>query len=451
MEDVVVRIKRSGKLDTRNARLKLPFQKEPYWTPLAPREAMGYYRPRSGGAGTWSARIYDPLSRKNVRKTLGTADDYADADARDVLSYAQAQAKAREWFDQARAGFRGEQPRRGPLTIQDAWEAYLEDAERRGMRSVNQTSAVVEAHILPMFGRIEVVDLTQTQVEKWHHKLSMMPARRRSRKGQETAFRAEPVTEDQKRARKASANRILSALKAMLNYAKRRQLTRASGEAWREVRPFRGTMAARQRFLSTEEAQRLVNACSKDFRLLVQGALFTGARFSELARLLVSDFNRENGTVFIEPSKNFRSRHVVLTAEGQAFFIAMTAGRRGDESIFLRDSCTDRNFRSPRVSRAWRKSEQSRAMAEACEMAGLEPLTFHELRHTYASGLVNRGVPLAYVAAQLGHSDTRMVEKHYGHLAPSAMAESIRTLAPKLGIHGMENIGVLEINKGQSA
>jgi hypothetical protein len=57
---------------------------------------------------------------------------------------------------------------------------------------------------------------------------------------------------------------------------------------------------------------------------------------------------------------------------------------------------------------------------------------------------------MAYVAAQFGHSDTRMPEKRYGHLAPSAMAESIRTLAPKLGIHGMENIGVLEIKKGQS-
>lgn len=43
-------------------------------------------------------------------------------------------------------------------------------------------------------------------------------------------------------------------------------------------------------------------------------------------------------------------------------------------------------------------------------------------------------VPLAFVAAQLGHADTRMVEKHYGHLAPSAMADAIRALAPKLGI-----------------
>jgi hypothetical protein len=48
--------------------------------------------------------------------------------------------------------------------------------------------------------------------------------------------------------------------------------------------------------------------------------------------------------------------------------------------------------------------------------------------------LVNAGCPLPYVAAQPGHSDTRMGGKHYGHLAPNAMADSIRTLMPKLGL-----------------
>lgn len=57
-------------------------QKEPHCTPLAPGEAMGYYRPKHGGAVTWSARLYDPTSKMNLRTTLGTADDYTDADSR---------------------------------------------------------------------------------------------------------------------------------------------------------------------------------------------------------------------------------------------------------------------------------------------------------------------------------------------------------------------------------
>ncbi|MDF3233418.1 MULTISPECIES: tyrosine-type recombinase/integrase [Mesorhizobium] len=46
-------------------------------------------------------------------------------------------------------------------------------------------------------------------------------------------------------------------------------------------------------------------------------------------------------------------------------------------------------------------------------------MTLHELRHTYASTMVRNGAPLIIVAQALGRSDTRTVEKHYAHLAPS--------------------------------
>ena len=143
-----------------------------------------------------------------------------------------------------------------------------------------------------------------------------------------------------------------------------------------------------------------------------------------------------------------KARYAVLTEEGQGFFQSITAGRIGDDPIFLRTSNETRNVKSPKLKRAWRKSEQAREMNLACEAANLEPLCFHELRHTHASGLINNGVPLAFVAAQLGHTDTRMVEKHYGHLAPSAMADAIRALAPKLGIHKGTNLASLAIKKG---
>jgi integrase len=65
----------------------------------------------------------------------------------------------------------------------------------------------------------------------------------------------------------------------------------------------------------------------------------------------------------------------------------------------------------------------------------------YELR----SGLVNAGLPMAYVAAQLGHLDTRMTEKHYGHLDDTALAKAIRTLAPKLGLGEAANVAPLKI------
>jgi len=44
------------------------------------------------------------------------------------------------------------------------------------------------------------------------------------------------------------------------------------------------------------------------------------------------------------------------------------------------------------------------------------------------------GMPLIVVGKNLGHADTKMVEAHYGHLAPSYMAEAVRKHAPKFGI-----------------
>jgi integrase len=61
-------------------------------------------------------------------------------------------------------------------------------------------------------------------------------------------------------------------------------------------------------------------------------------------------------------------------------------------------------------------------------------VSFHVLRHTHGSTLAMRGVPMGVIAEQLGHADTRMTEKHYAHLAPSYVADTIRAHFPTLGI-----------------
>jgi integrase len=63
----------------------------------------------------------------------------------------------------------------------------------------------------------------------------------------------------------------------------------------------------------------------------------------------------------------------------------------------------------------------------------VKPAGFHVLRHTSASLYVMAGVPLQVVAKNLGHADTRMTEKHFAHLAPSYVAEQIRSRAPTFG------------------
>jgi integrase len=213
------------------------------------------------------------------------------------------------------------------------------------------------------------------------------------------------------------------------------------------VKPFKDVTAARVRFLSPSEQVRLVNACPPDFRALVTAALHTGSRYGPLTRLLVKDFNPVSGTIFIEKDKGYRgdkSRHVVLDEEGIEWFKAQAAGKEPDDLLLTR-SAVKRITRKDGDPLRWMASDQRDLMIAACNAAGLESLTFHELRHTYASMLVNAGVPLAFIAEQLGHSNTRMVEKHYGHLCQTAKTDAIRKLMPTRGLSAGGNIEPLAI------
>ena len=150
----------------------------------------------------------------------------------------------------------------------------------------------------------------------------------------------------------------------------------------------------------------------------------TGARYGELASLRASDFNADSGTVHVRTSKSGRGRHIVLGNEGIAVFKSFVAGKSGEVRLLARSDGT-----------AWTKSLQARPMAEACKCAKIGPkISFHVLRHTWASLAVMAGVPLLVVARNLGHADTRMVEKHHGHLAPSYIVDAIRTSGPRVGI-----------------
>jgi len=447
--------KRDNTLENRTNRLKLTPRKEPYWSKLGEGRFIGYYRPASKAAGSWVAKWRDTESGARKKITLGFADDYAEANGDKIFTWSQVNEKAREWFDQASheatlvAG--GEILPSGPYTVSDALRDYFEDGKRRGVKGLSRDQQRANAHIIPQLGNTTVASLIRKRLETWLAALAESPRRVRTKaplpEGAHTpvprmfkvprALKLEkeppapPSTDEEKRARKDSANRVLTVLKAALNHALDRGRVRG-GEAWQAVKPYRGTSKARVRFLSVEDQVRLVNGCDGDFRRLVQAALLTGARYGELAKLRVEDFSSATETVFIAESKSGKPRHVFLTEEGLVFFAEQTAGKSAGSYIFTREEVKRRKRGG--LGNSWGHSDQARLMKAACEAAMLDHLTFHELRHSYASMLVNARCPLAYVAAQLGHTDTRMVEKHYGHLAPSALADAIRTLAPRLGI-----------------
>ena len=150
----------------------------------------------------------------------------------------------------------------------------------------------------------------------------------------------------------------------------------------------------------------------------------TGARYGELTAMTAGDFNTDSGTLHIPRSKSGKARHIVLTDEGRNFFEDITADKKRSDLIFLRDS-----------GAKWKLGDQFRPFREACIAAKITPaISFHMLRHTYGSRLAMQGVPMAVIAAQLGHADTRMTEKHYAHLAPSYVADTVRAAFTSMGI-----------------
>jgi integrase len=403
----MARTVRNQKLDTRSARAKLPTRKSPYWVSLAPGCALGYRKGAKGGV--WLAKIVHAAVRREA--ALGPADDVLDPDGVLAIGYAQAQLKAREWFETVT---RPEQPAR-PYTVRDAVSDYLDWFRATGRKSISETEASFNAFILPRLGDEEVSRLTAARIRQWHGEIATSPPRLRTRPGQQQNLRDTSDDPEAPRRRQATANRILTVLKAALNHAWREGKT-PTDAGWRRVAPFREADAARVRYLERPECHRLMNACPEPLRLLVRGALLTGARYSELARMRVADFHRDSGTLLVRRSKTGKVRHVELTAEGLDFFHEITAGRADSQYLFQRDG------------KPWGKSHQQRPLVEACRAAkGISTASFHTLRHTYASLMVMDGVPLIVVARNLGHADTRMVEKHYGHLAGSYIREAIRS------------------------
>lgn len=405
---------RSQNLDTRAARLRLQPRKKPYWTPTGKAGVhLGYRRrkPRTGAAnGSWLVRRY--TGKGYETEVFAEADDFSDADNAGVLNYYQASKKL--------GGELSEVQRSRQYTVVQAVEDYLAWAKLH-TKSARDAEWKLRAYLMQFFDVREVATLRPVDFDRWlTWAEKQRPVGRRKKMGRGSSVSADPG--DQKRRRKATLNRIINVVKACLNKAYRDGRV-ASDEGWRNLRRFKGADSARVQWLTVADCGRLLNACKSDFRRVVETALLTGARWGELRALRVGDYDSRSGYLLIAESKGGKPRRVPLTDEGRAALEAMTAGREPTDLLLTRLDW-----------QPWGVQDQKRPMAEACAAARIRPpIGFHALRHTYASLLVQHGTPLAIVAEALGHSDTRMVDRHYAHLAPSHVAAAIRANLPVIG------------------
>ena len=316
---------RNGKLDTRSARSRLTLRREPYWTVVSEGCALGYRRGAKGG--TWIGRFRDEAGRQHY-EALGAADDARDPDGLSVFSFAQAQEKSRAFFTRKAREIAGDAaPSEGPYRVANALDDYFKSYAKRG-KGVSAALSAANLHIRPALGAVPVAKLTTKRLRDWHHAIADKPRQARGKRGGlPKDAKQRRAGRDAIRKRRATANRVLTVLKAALNHAWREGIV-LSDDAWRRVSPFKGVDAPVIRYLSEEELRRLVNACSIDFRDIVRGALLTGCRYGELIALRAADYNSDAGTVAVRESKAGKVRHVVLTDEGRALFHTLTAGRK---------------------------------------------------------------------------------------------------------------------------
>ncbi|MBF6024851.1 tyrosine-type recombinase/integrase [Lysobacter niastensis] len=416
-----VNSRQSGvRISSAEARNRLHVRREPYWVELVPGTAIGYAK----GVRDVSWFVRQRAAGAYRKQRIGTPDDGIKADGTIVLSYSQAVKLATTMQLEDRKPL----PRHysDGLTLNQVFDDYLEQRQvtpggrfnRVMPKSTAQMSNQVwERHARKDIGSKLVTALDAKAMRKWHASMATVAPTVRGKTQDFDATDPERV-----RSRRATANRILTIAKAALTWARQHDaLPDDMADWWRNVSPFALGDDPVPRMLDKDEIARLLGAAPTDLRTLLQGALMTGARYGELCTMRVRDFDAAHGTVTIRQSKTYKTLTQPLTPEGVALFQALTADRKKDDPIFVREG-----------GAPWARSDAAKPMATAVLAAQLEEVTFKTTRATYGKLLLVATKDIELVAKALGHSDSRITRKHYAALLPSEVKAGIARL-PALG------------------
>ena len=213
----------------------------------------------------------------------------------------------------------------------------------------------------------------------------------------------------------ATCNRELGVLKRLLNKAVAWGM--AATNPALSVKPLREP-EGRNRYLSIEEAGRLIDASPDHLKPILLTALDTGMRRGEILKMQWRDIDFENRLIFLPETKNGTPRYVPISdrlreslqrlpRRVRSDYVFAGAPGKGKEGIPFHDVRT--------------------SFKKACEKAGIENFRFHDLRHTTASHMTMRRVPDRTVGEILGHKSPEMT-KRYSHLSPGHLRDAVNSL-----------------------
>jgi len=406
---------RNPKIESRAARARLKPSAKPTYFDLGGKLHLGYRRGK--GAGRWVMRVYIG-GEKYVTDTIGEADDLADANGTSVLSFGQAQEKARERMKALEARSNG-----SAITVADAVETYLAAHETStGARSKLKHVLKDEA----LSGTL-LAALTADDLARWKESLAETMA-------------------------PASARRIVNDFRASLNAAARRhrsELPPTMRDTIRDglVAPRGGAEAsARKQILTDADVRRLIQAAwdidreqdwDGDLARMVLALAATGARFGQVAALCVADLQAAEKRLMIPVSRKGSGTKatsqipVPIGDDVVAILKEATAGRKGTDILLLRPrwrqargvfGATEKYGRG-----AWGAANTlTRPWRAIVERAGLPADTVpYAFRHSSIVRGLRAGLPTRLVAA-LHDTSSLMIEQHYAAFIADALNELAR-------------------------
>ncbi|GAG10203.1 unnamed protein product, partial [marine sediment metagenome] len=214
----------------------------------------------------------------------------------------------------------------------------------------------------------------------------------------------------------ASVNRELSVLKTAFNIAIKWKM--ADENPVRDVR-FLRQPDPRERILTEEEEKRLLEASTEHLKPVIMIALRTGMRKGEIANLEWEQVDMRHREIEVTKTKSGKKRIIPVSGGLYELFLSMRGKNGGSEFVF--------QYEDPKTGERKHLKYFRRAFESACRRAGIKKLTFHDLRHTFASRLVRAGVDLITVKDLLGHHSVKTTER-YTHSGQEQKRKAVEIL-----------------------
>ena len=181
----------------------------------------------------------------------------------------------------------------------------------------------------------------------------------------------------------------------------------------------------RVRWLTNDEEQAILAKAPAYLRPIILTAIHSGMRQSEILALRWVDLDFDQRLVRVAHSKNHKVRYIPMNRDLFALLESMKPpSRTWEESPFV--------FTNPRTKddpdSKGRYQDVAHAFARVADLAGLGDVTFHTLRHTFASRLVQGGATMKALQELLGHGSMQMTMR-YAHLAPNNLRDAVEILS----------------------